>query len=120
VIRVLHCDDSASYRRLIAALLEPEPDIEVVAGAMDHDTALEEAARCRPDVVLLDMSMVAPRDDFGEMLAATVPGTRVLILSGNPPDRADPALRAIAVGHVRKTRAFEDLAGTIRSAVQAE
>ena len=120
MIRVFHCDDSHAYRRLVRAMLQAEPDIEVVGEAPDHAAAVDGIAQTQPDVVLLDMVVGRPAPGFADALTAAAPGARVLILSGHPAERADSELRALAVGHVRKTTAFEELAGAIRSAVAAD
>lgn len=119
MIRVFHCDDSLAYRRLVRAMLEPEGDIAFVGEAADHPAALQGIAACEPDVVLLDMVIGPTEPGFPEALAAAAPHARILILSGHPEERTNPQLRALAVGHVRKTTAFERLADAIRSAVVA-
>ena len=119
MIRVFHCDDSIAYRRLVRAMLDTEPDIEIVGEAASHAETVAGVARTHPDVVLLDMVVGMPAEDHGAALAAAAPGARVLILSGHPPERVAPDLRALAVGHVRKTTAFEELAGAIRAAAAA-
>jgi DNA-binding NarL/FixJ family response regulator len=120
VIRVLHCDDSHAYRRLVRALLETEPDIEYVGEAEDHEAAVTAAAETRPDVLLLDMVVGPQRGDLATALAGAAPGVRVLILSGHPAERADPALRDLAVGHVRKSTAMGELADAIRAAAAGD
>ena len=117
--RVFHCDDSLAYRRLVRAMLEAEGDIVVVGEAAGHAEALERIPACEPDVVLLDMVVGPCEPGFPAALVAAAPHARVLILSGHPEERAEPEVRALAVGHVRKTTAFERLAGAIRSAVAA-
>lgn len=52
--RVLIVDDHASFRRLAARMLD-ESGFVVVGEAADAATALDEAARLQPDVVLLDI-----------------------------------------------------------------
>lgn len=66
MIRVLLADDQALVRAGFAALLDHEPDIEVVAQANDGEEAVELARKHAPDVVLMDIRM--PRLDG---LAAT-------------------------------------------------
>ena len=56
-IRVLLVDDQAVARRGFRAILESEPDIEVVAEAADGRAGVEMARRERPDVVLMDVRM---------------------------------------------------------------
>ena len=56
-IRVLLVDDQAVARRGFRAILESEPDIEVVAEAADGRAGVEIARREHPDVVLMDVRM---------------------------------------------------------------
>jgi DNA-binding NarL/FixJ family response regulator len=60
-IRVLVADDQALIRRGLRLILEDEPDISVVAEAVDGVDAIEQARRLRPDVCLVDVRM--PRLD---------------------------------------------------------
>ena len=60
-IRVLVVDDSALMRKLISSLLEKDPEIEVVATAIDGCFALTKVEQLKPDVVTLDVDM--PRMD---------------------------------------------------------
>lgn len=81
-VTVLLVDDHSVLRAGLVALLELEPDIDVVAEASDGIECLEMAARHRPDVVIMDLSM--PRSGGLEALAAIrdeLPDTRVLILT---------------------------------------
>jgi DNA-binding NarL/FixJ family response regulator len=57
-IRVLIADDHALVREGIGALLRlQQNDIEVVGEASDGIEAIEKAAKLRPDIVLMDISM---------------------------------------------------------------
>ena len=66
--RVLLADDQGLVRAGFRALLDAQPDIDVVAEAADGAEAVELARRERPDVVLMDVRM--PRMDG---LEATLP-----------------------------------------------
>lgn len=57
MIRVVLADDETLLRRSIAALLDLEDDVEVVAQAADGAEAVRAAAEHEPDVVLLDLEM---------------------------------------------------------------
>ncbi|HEU4421054.1 MAG TPA: response regulator transcription factor [Pilimelia sp.] len=57
MIRVLLADDQALVRAGFRALLDAEPDIEVVGEAADGGQAVRTAAQTRPDVVLMDIRM---------------------------------------------------------------
>ena len=60
-IKVLIVDDSATVRQTLTAVLESDPEIEVVGVASDPFVAARKIAECIPDVITLDVEM--PRMD---------------------------------------------------------
>ena len=56
-MRVLIVDDHAIIRDGLRAIMEAQPDIEVVGEAMEGREALEKADELRPDVVIMDLTM---------------------------------------------------------------
>ncbi|MFT5080181.1 MAG: two-component system chemotaxis response regulator CheB [Planctomycetota bacterium] len=56
-IRVLVVDDSVVIRRLLTAVLDSAPDIEVVGYSTNGRLALEKIAQLEPDAVSLDVMM---------------------------------------------------------------
>ncbi|NJR26403.1 MAG: response regulator transcription factor [Richelia sp. CSU_2_1] len=57
VIRVLIADDNAIVRQGLAALLEQEPDLTVVAKASNGQEALTMFRQYQPDVTLMEVRM---------------------------------------------------------------
>jgi DNA-binding NarL/FixJ family response regulator len=57
VIRVLVVDDHAAVRASLAAFLDVDPDLEVVAEAADGRQAIDVAEQLKPDLVLMDVRM---------------------------------------------------------------
>ena len=57
LIRVLSVDDHALLREGIAALVNAESDMELVAEAADGEEAIKQFRRYRPDVTLMDLQM---------------------------------------------------------------
>ncbi len=99
-IRVLVVDDSALVRRILTEELAKEPDIEVVATAIDPYVARDRIAQLRPDVITLDVEM--PRMDglsFLERLMEHHP-LPVVVLSSLTPKHSATAVRALALGAV--------------------
>jgi two-component system, NarL family, response regulator DevR len=84
VVRVMLVDDHADFRRLVAAVVDREADLEVVAQAGSLEEARGRIASVGCDVAVLDMSLP---DGVGSDLIAglreTCPGSAVLILSAS-------------------------------------
>jgi two-component system, NarL family, response regulator DevR len=84
VVRVMLVDDHADFRRLVAAVVDREADLEVVAQAGSLEEARGRIVSVGCDVAVLDMSLP---DGVGSDLIAglreTCPGSAVLILSAS-------------------------------------
>jgi two-component system chemotaxis response regulator CheB len=92
---VLVVDDSAVMRKLLPAALSRDPDIEVVATAVDGVAALRKLARFRPDVVTLDLEM--PHMDGLEVLQAMVGQSETPVVVVSAHTQHDAALTATAL-----------------------
>ncbi|MBK6457885.1 MAG: response regulator transcription factor [Gemmatimonadetes bacterium] len=116
-IRVLLVDDHGIVREGLRQVLLADGDFDVVGEAANGVQALDIAARERPDVVLLDLTM--PGDSglvVAQKLRQEVPNSRVLILSVH--DDAEYVLesvRAGAHGYLRKDTTPADLRAAIRA-----
>ena len=121
-IRVLIAEDQSMVLGALAALLEIEPDIEVVARAHDGREALSLAARTDPDVVLTDIEM--PNMTGLEMAAElhrTRKGNRpriIILTTFARPGYLRRALDAGASGYLLKDGPAEKLADAIRGVHQ--
>ena len=116
MIRVLIAEDQAMVAGALAALLDIESDIEVVATARNGRDALEAVRRIKPDVLLTDIEMP---EMTGLELAAAVRAEgslpRVVILTTFArPGYLRRALEAGASGYVLKDAPSSRLADTIR------
>ena len=115
---VLLADDQGLVRAGFRALLDAQPDIEVVAEAADGEEAVELARRERPDVVLMDVRM--PRMDGLEATRriTAIPGltcTRVVVLTTFELDEyVFGALRSGASGFLLKDIDPPDLLRAVR------
>lgn len=121
-LRVFLADDHPIVRDGLRALVEAQPDMEIVGEAADGRSISAEAARARPDVVLMDLSMpgVGGLEATAEVRRAN-PGVRVLVLTAQE-DAAylQQALAAGAAGYVLKRTAAADLVHAIRRVVAGE
>ncbi|CAA9580705.1 MAG: Two-component transcriptional response regulator, LuxR family [uncultured Truepera sp.] len=116
MIRVVIAEDQAMVLGALAALLELEGDLNVVAQARDGAEALTLVRRERPDVLLTDIEM--PKMTGLELAAETtrtVPGTRVVILTTFARSGyLRRALDAGASGYLLKDAPASELAAALR------
>jgi two-component system response regulator DesR len=116
VIRVVVAEDQAMVLGALAALLDIETDLEVVARARDGHEALALVERPRPDVLLTDIEMpgLTGLEVAAEVSRRRLP-TRVVILTtfarGGYLRRA---LDAGAAGYLLKDSPSDELANAVR------
>ena len=119
--RVLLADDHAVVRSGLRAVLDAEPDIEVVAEAEDGMAAVERAAAGDVDLAILDVSMPKLTGLQATAELRRRSDVRVLILSVHDNEQYFfEALRAGASGYVLKSAANRDLIEACRAAMRGE
>jgi DNA-binding NarL/FixJ family response regulator len=122
MIRVLLADDHGLVRAGLQELLAAAPDIEVVGAAAGGLEAVELAARERPDVVLMDLSMPG-LDGIGatRRIQEESPASEVVILTSfSDRERITDALDAGAVGYLLKDADPDELLRGVRAAAVGE
>src|SRR5215467_5840902 len=117
VIRILTVDDHALLREGIAALVNAEPDMKLVAEATTGEEAIERFREHRPDVTLMDLQM--PDLNGTEAIAriqSEFPDARIVVLTTYTGDaQVLRALRAGARGYILKGHVHRELLETIRA-----
>lgn len=124
MIRVLIADDQPLIRQGLRAILEREPDIDVVGEAGDGIAAVAGALQCRPDVVLMDIRMpgmdgvtATSRILHGPDQHAIAPPPKIIILTTFELDEYIHAgLKAGACGFILKDTEPEALVHAVRAA----
>ena len=103
-IRVMIADDHPVFRDGLASLLEPLPQIEVVARAGDGAEAVALAAEHRPQVIVMDVQMPEVNGiEATRRIVAQDPDVGILVLTmGEDDGTVLSALRAGARGYLRK------------------
>ncbi|MEV5125139.1 response regulator transcription factor [Streptomyces decoyicus] len=124
MIRVLLADDQLLVRAGFKALLDAQPDIEVVAEAADGQQALAGVREHRPDIVLMDIRMPVV-----DGLVATrritedprLPDVRVVMLTTFELDEyVFEAIRSGASGFLVKDTEPEELLRAVRAVVAGD
>ncbi|MER5965044.1 response regulator transcription factor [Streptomyces sp. NPDC002057] len=122
-IRLLLADDHPVVRAGLRAVLDTEPDFEVVAEAATAERAVELAAAGGVDVVLMDLQFGSGMhgSEATAAIAAAPGGPKVLVLTTYDTD-ADilAAVEAGASGYLLKDAPPEELAAAVRTAAAGQ
>ena len=112
---ILIAEDHAILREGLRALLSAEPGIEIIAEAEDGHEAVIKARECRPDVVLMDISM--PNINGTDAIHAIKrhdPGVKIIVLTVHKSEEyVRAALEAGADGYLLKDDTRCDLLAAI-------
>ena len=118
-IKILIADDHPVVRSGLVALLNSQPDFDVVAEAANGEEAVSKFVTLSPDVVLMDLQMPGV-DGLSaiEKIRAQEPEARIIVLTTYDTD-ADimPALKAGAIGYLLKDAPPEALFDAIHHSV---
>ena len=116
-LRVLVVDDHPLFRAALCAMIDSTEGMEVAGEAADGLTAVADAGRLEPDVILMDLNM--PDLDGVEATRRIVhasPHTGVLMLTMFENEAAVfAAMRAGAAGYLLKGAGQDEIVGAIRA-----
>ena len=117
-IRILIADDHAVVRSGLRALLQADPELEVVGEAADGVETLRLTATLAPDMVLLDITMPPENGiETAALLKEAHPEVHVLILTMHEDESLlHEALRAGASGYVIKRAEESEITSAIHAA----
>lgn len=115
-------DDHAILREGLTRLINSEEDLTVCGEADNASDALQAVANCKPDVVLVDITL---GDGSGirliENLMYSHPGLRTLVLSMHDESAyAERCLKAGARGYIMKQEKSGELLSAIRKVLSGE
>jgi DNA-binding NarL/FixJ family response regulator len=116
-IGVLSVDDHALLREGIAALVNAESDMKLIAEASNGQEAIEKFRLHRPDVTLMDLQMPALNGiDAIIGIRGEFPNARIIVLTTYAGDvQVLRALKAGARGYILKGHVRRELLDTIRA-----
>jgi len=120
-LRLLVVDDHPVFRFGLKALLESEPDFQVVAEASNGDEAVRMAAEHDPDVVLMDVTMPEMNGiEATRQILDLNPGIGVLIITMVDDASIFAALRAGARGYLLKGAGGDETLRAIQAVAGGE
>lgn len=121
-IKVLLVDDHVMLRSGLKLLLDPQPDITVVAQAGDGLEAVQLAGELQPDVILLDLTMPGLSGlDALPLIRKVSPASRILILTMHEDESyLRQVLKSGAAGYILKKAADAELISAIRAVARGE
>jgi NarL family two-component system response regulator LiaR len=121
-IRILVTDDHIVVRKGLVAMLETEPDIQVIGEASNGAEAVKLAQELTPDVVLMDLVMpVMNGIEATRQIKQTAPSVNVLVLTSfSTNDKVLPSLNAGAIGYLLKDSTPAELVRAIHQVAQGE
>ncbi|WP_017583478.1 response regulator transcription factor [Nocardiopsis valliformis] len=117
MIRIVLADDANLVRGAIAALLDLEPDLEVVGQTARGDEATALVTELRPDVAVLDIDMPGANGlEVAEQLAQVLPECALVVLTSfGRPGYLRRAVGAGVRGFLHKDAPVGELAQAIRA-----
>lgn len=110
-MRIMLVDDHKMFREALRAMLEKEPDMEVVAEAGDGPEAVRLAGESAPDVVCMDIGLPGMNGiETTRRVLAACPQAKIVALSAHSEERyVLDMMQAGAKGYVIKANAGEEL-----------
>ena len=120
-IRVVLVDDHHVARHGLRSFLTAFEDLEVIGEATSGEEALQHIEEWMPDVVVMDLLMPGGINGIEtiKQVRALLPNTRIVALTSSTDDAlVGAALRAGAIGYVRKEARLEVLLSSIRAAAR--
>ena len=116
MIKILVVDDQQFTRQALQAILEPEPDFEIVGKATSGPEAFEYLEQTKVDITIVDLEMPEMNGlTVTKVLGQRFPETKVIILSSNDDeDSINSAVESGARGYLLKNTSAQEIIDTIR------
>lgn len=116
MVRILLADDHPIVREGLRALLEIDPDFEVIAESSNGEEVLQATARLHPDIILLDLEMpvLDGVETIRRLHEQTNPPRVIVFTAFDDDERIIHAIQAGANGYLLKDVPREEIFRAIR------
>jgi two-component system response regulator NreC len=120
--KILLADDHKIVRDGLRALIEKEPNMEVVAEACDGRTTVQRAKEFLPHIIIIDIAMPDLNGiEATRQIVSDIPGVKIVALSMHSDRRfVTRMLEAGAAGYLLKDSAFEELSMAIKTVLSGK
>lgn len=120
MIRLVIVSDIRLYREGLEDIINRKNEVSVVGTACDIEHAVQAIHAATPDVVLIDMSMLASCEVISH-ITSTYPSTRIIALAvTEDEDSVLACAKAGVAGYVSREASIEQLINTVCAAVEGE
>ncbi len=121
-VKILMVDDHKIVREGLCALVNNEPDMEVIGQAQDGREAIRLTRELRPDVIVMDVNMPGMDGvDATRRIVKDFPEARIIALTMYPKKSfVTEMLSAGASGYILKDNAFTELVKAINAVMAGE
>lgn len=115
-IRILIVDDHPVFRFGLRSLISSIPEMEVIGEATSGDSAIEQAASLRPDIILMDINMPGMNGiEATRKILTSQPDIGILVITMFDDDSVFDAMQAGARGYLLKGADPEETVRAIHS-----
>jgi DNA-binding NarL/FixJ family response regulator len=120
--KVFIVDDHPIVRQGLAMMIDAEDDLQVCGHAEEAQTALQAIVECKPDILIVDISLNGPDGlELVKHVRTVFAELPILVLSmHDEATYAERALRARANGYIMKQEATEKVLVAIRRILNGE
>lgn len=121
-IRILLADDHTMFRQGLCAMLNEDPEMEVVGEAEDGTAAIKLTRELKPDLIVMDVDMPKMNGiDAARRILPEMPDTKLIALSTYLKKAFILEMfKAGASGYVLKEQAFDELIQAIETVISGE
>jgi DNA-binding NarL/FixJ family response regulator len=122
LIRVLVVDDFEPFRRLVAKVLQRQPELQIICEVSDGLEAVQKAEEMQPDLVLLDIGLPNLNGiEAAQRIRALSPKSKILFVSQETSTYVvQGALASGGSGYVLKMNARKELLTAVNAVLEGK